>query len=219
MPGAAELGELVVLYGPWFLALMAFGETFFVTGVVVPSGLATSVAVALVVQGALPLAPVAGAALGGGFCGDVTGYWIGRRSGRALREHPGFVGRALRRYERRGGRFVTGHPLFSVTGARMVAFVRTVMPVATGISRLPFARYVLFEVPGLLLWFAMYAAVGALAGESLERAGMVVGGVWLAVFAVVGVAMWMRRRARSGAKGFELDEVSAPSSPRPGGPS
>lgn len=203
MPGGAELGELVALYGPWFLALMAFAETVFVTGVVVPSGLATSFAAALVAQGALGLPPVVAASLGGGFLGDAVGYWIGRRGGNALRERPGFVGDALRRYDRQGGRFVSGHPLFSVTGARLVAFVRTVMPVATGASRLPFAVYLLYEIPGLLLWFAMYAGIGFLAGESIERAGAVVGGLWLVVFSVVGVTLWVRRRLRSGAKGLE----------------
>lgn len=201
MPGGAELAELVALYGPWFLALLAFAETVFVTGVVVPSGLATSFAVALAVQGVLALPTVAAASLGGGFAGDIGGYWIGRRGGEALREHPGLVGRALRRYERRGGRFVSGHPLFSVTGARMVAFVRTVMPVATGASRLPFAAYLGYEVPGLLLWFALYAGIGALAGESIEQAGAVVGGVWAVVFGVVGATLWLRRRARAAAKG------------------
>lgn len=209
MPGGNELAELVVRYGPGFLAVMTFAETVFVTGVVVPSGLATSVAVALAVQGVLTLPAVAVAALAGGFAGDAVGYWIGRRGGEALRHRPGFVGKALRRYERRGGRFVSGHPLFSVTGARLVAFVRTVMPVASGMSRLPFGTYIAFEVPGLLLWFAMYAAVGALAGESVERAGAVVGGVWLAVFGAVGVTMWLRRRARSGAKGMSDEKGDA----------
>jgi membrane protein DedA with SNARE-associated domain len=146
---------------------------------------------------------VVAASLGGGFLGDAVGYWIGRRGGNALRERPGFVGDALRRYDRQGGRFVSGHPLFSVTGARLVAFVRTVMPVATGASRLPFAVYLLYEIPGLLLWFAMYAGIGFLAGESIERAGAVVGGLWLVVFSVVGVTLWVRRRLRSGAKGLE----------------
>lgn len=207
MFGGAELGELVALYGPWFLALMAFAETVFVTGVVVPSGLATSFAVALTVQGHSSLPEVAVASLGGGFLGDALGYWIGRRGGEALRERSGFVGSALRRYDRRGGRFVSGHPLFSVTGARLVAFVRTVMPVATGMSRLPFAVYLAFEVPGLLLWFAMYAGIGLLAGESIERAGAVVGGLWLVVFTLAGVTLWLRRRVRAAAKGRDEREA------------
>lgn len=191
------LPGLVEIYGPWVLALMAFLETCFVTGIVVPSGVATAFATALALQGQMTLPVVALAAVGGGFAGDVTGYWIGRRGGERLREGRGMAARALVRHDATTGRFLSGHPFFSVTVARLVAFVRTVMPVASGVARVPFPVFLLYEIPGLLAWAALYMGIGLVAGESWERASSLVGGGWALVFAVAGVVIWFRSR-RSG---------------------
>ena len=165
---------LIEVYGPGVLALLAFLETCFVTGIVVPSGMATAFATVLVLNGRLEFAPVAFAAVGGGFAGDVTGYWIGRRGGERLREGRGMAARALARHDGSSGRFLSGHPVFSVTVARLVAFVRTVMPVASGVARIPFGIYLAYEIPGLLAWAALYMGIGVLAGESWELASSIV---------------------------------------------
>ena len=192
---------LVADYGPFVLALIAFLETFFVTGIFVPTSVAIAAAMVLVDEGALDLVTVAFAAVAGGFIGDVTGYWIGRLGGERLRTSGGMVGRSFARFDREGGRFVSGHPLFTVTFARLVAFVRTFMPMASGISRLPFAVFVLYEIPGLLAWFALYAAIGAAADEGIEQAARVMGVGWLVVFAVAGLLLWTRARRRRGRRG------------------
>lgn len=193
----SEILPLVAEYGPWMLALLAFLETVFVTGVFVPSGLATTFATALSAQGTMSLPAVAAAAALGGFAGDVTGYWIGRRGGEAMRDGQGMAARALARHDASTGRFLSGNLFYSVTLARLVAFVRTVMPLASGIARVPFLTFVLFEIPGLLAWVALYMAIGLLAGESWQAAGSLVGGGWLALFAIAGVIYaWRTRRRR-----------------------
>lgn len=206
------LPGLVEIYGPWVLALMAFLETCFVTGVVVPSGLATSFATVLALGGGPSLGAVAASALAGGFAGDVTGYWIGRRGGEALRQGDGLAARALARHDAGAGRLLSGHPFFSITVARLVAFARTVMPVASGAARVPFAVYLVYEVPGLVAWAGLYMAIGVLAGESWETAGSVVGGGWALVFLVVGLGLWLknrRRRRKAGTGPSEPAEVGA----------
>ncbi len=175
---------------------MAFLETCFVTGFVVPSGMAAAFATALAAQGQLDYLPVAAAAIGGGFAGDVTGYWIGRRGGQALREGQGMAARALAKHDATTGRFLSGHPFFSVTVARLVAFVRTVMPIASGVAGVRFGTFLLYEIPGLLAWAALYMGVGLIAGESWERAGSIVGGGWALVFAVAALVIWARHKRR-----------------------
>jgi membrane protein DedA with SNARE-associated domain len=191
-----DVAGLIESYGPGVLALLAFLETCFVTGFVVPSGMATAFAMALVLQGSLEFAPVAAAAILGGFAGDVTGYWIGRRGGERLRDGKGLAARALAKHDASTGRFLSGHPFFSVTVARLVAFVRTVMPVASGVARIPFATFLAFEIPGLLAWAALYMGIGVVAGESWQRASSIVGGGWALIFVVVGGVIWFRSRRR-----------------------
>jgi membrane-associated protein len=195
-PFLSTLPGLVAVYGPWVLFAMAVLETSFVTGLVVPSGMATAFATVLASAGEMSFVSVALAAGSGAFVGDLTGYFIGRRGGEALRHGRGWVARTIRRHDRSTARFMGRHPLYSVTAARLVAFVRTLMPLSSGMARLPLSRFVPFDLAGIALWLGLYMGIGLAAGESWERASSVVGGVWVLVFAVAGAALWIRARKR-----------------------
>ncbi len=61
-PVTSRLAELLARYGPALLFLLAALETSFVTGLVVPAGVAVSVATVLAMEGTLELHQVAAAA-------------------------------------------------------------------------------------------------------------------------------------------------------------
>ena len=50
MPTAPALLDLITVHGPWLLFLLAILETSFVTGLVVPSGVATSLATVVALE-------------------------------------------------------------------------------------------------------------------------------------------------------------------------
>jgi membrane protein DedA with SNARE-associated domain len=198
-PFTSAAVELVATHGPWILFVMAIAETCFVTGLVVPSGVATSVATVLALEGHGSLTVVLIAAVSGGAVGDSAGFWIGRWAVGPLNRGEGWAGRRYRRYAPATARFFGGRPLYSVTVARLVSFVRTLMPMAAGMSPLRYPVFLLFEVPGVLLWAAMYAGIGLVARESWARVTSIVGAGWTVVFVVLGVAFWFRaRRSRTG---------------------
>ena len=124
--------DQVATHGPAYLFVLAVLETSFVTGLVVPSGVATSVATIIAIEGRLDVAPIVVAALVGGFTGDTIGFWIGRLWGNRVLTTESRWTRlfGVRRDEVEGlfGR----HPVYSVTIARLISFVRTVMPMAAG---------------------------------------------------------------------------------------
>lgn len=198
--------DLVVVHGPWLLFVLAVLETCFVTGLVVPSGMATAAATAIVGGSGLALVPIALAAGSGALTGDLLGYAIGRWSGERLRAGDGWIGRTLRRHERDAGRWLGRHPIYSVTVARWVSFVRTLMPMSAGIARLPVPVFVTFVVPGVLGWLALYMGIGVLAGESWQRVGTIVGGGWTVVFVLVGAVWYLRWRRRRGAGSRTVSE-------------
>jgi len=77
-----------------------------------------------------------------------------------------------------------------VTGVRLVAFVRTLMPMAAGMSGLSYRRFLPFDIAGAVGWVALYAGIGWVAEESWEvvvRATGIGGGVALAL---AGLALW-----------------------------
>lgn len=195
--------DLLPTYGPGLLFVLAILETSFVTGLLVPSGLATSAATALALQGRLELGSILTAAVLGGAVGDHLGFWIGRTWGRRLLAPERRWSRALAERRPTVDDLFGRHPLFSVTIARLISFVRTVMPVTAGMSGLPYRRYVPFELLGVVAWGLMYVAIGMLARESWEVATQVVGvggTVAFSVAALVGWRVMRRRRAARGAR-------------------
>lgn len=192
------LVELVVAWGPGFLFLLAAAETCFVTGLFVPAGMATALATVLAAQGTFGYVEVAVAALAGGWLGDVLGFGIGRRWGERLERGSGRWARLYRRRRARASAFLRRHPVYSVTVARMVAFVRTLAPMAAGSGGLPLRTFLMYEAPGVLGSTLLYVGIGALAGESWQRVGSLVAGGWMVVFALGGLGLWLRRRGGSG---------------------
>jgi membrane protein DedA with SNARE-associated domain len=166
-------------------------------------------AMAIADQTGAPMQPIILATVSGGFVGDLIGYGIGRRAGERLREGRGWSARTLRRYEATAGRVLGGHPVYAVTIARIVSFVRTIMPLNAGMARIPFGRYLALEIPGLLAWAAIYLSIGVLAGRSWALATSLVGTGWLLVFLLAGAVFWWRARRAPGSPATEASVEEA----------
>ena len=200
-PVTGQLLQQLSDYGPWLLFALAVLETSFITGLAIPSGMATSVATVLALEGSMSLGSVVLAATVGGALGDIVGFWVGRAAGARVMAAGGPWGRVLARRQPELKRFFGRHPLYSVTLARLVSFVRTVMPLSAGMSRIPFYRFLAYDSVGLIGWVTLYVGIGVLAQESWERVAQVVGVGGAAVFAAGGAVLWVlfrrRRRRRS----------------------
>lgn len=197
-PIGAYLLELLPLYGPWLLFALAVLETCFITGLVVPSGMATSFATALALEGEVALTPMLVAAGAGGALGDTIGFWIGRRWGMRALQGESRIARIARVRHARMSDFFGRHPIYSVTVGRLISFARTLMPMAAGMSELRYRSFLFYELIGLVGWVAMYVAIGWLAGESWEVVAQWVGVGGAVAFAVAGVMLWIVWRARRG---------------------
>jgi membrane protein DedA with SNARE-associated domain len=157
--------DLVTVHGPWIIFLLAVLETSFITGVLVPSGVATAIATGIALEEGASVLPVAFAALAGGALGDSLGFWIGRAGRAHWVAGPGRFARRIRFVQERSAEYLSGRPFLSVTIARLISFVRTVMPMAAGMSGLPYLRFLPYELLGLSLWCAFYVVMGAGAGQ------------------------------------------------------
>lgn len=207
-PVSARLLEALPLYGPWLLFAAATLETCFITGLLVPSGVATSVGTVLALEGTLQLPAVVVAALAGGALGDSIGFWIGRKAGERLLRGGGRTARMMRRRHSSTLAWFGRHPFYSVTLARTVSLVRTVMPIAAGMSGLPYRRYLPYELTGLALWAGLYVAIGMIAQEGWQVATRIVGAGTAAIFVAAGVGLWLTVRKRGRRDPGAPDEVT-----------
>ena len=105
----------------------------------------------------------------GAILGDNLGYWIGRRFGRGFLERHGrklFVTperlEATERFYRRHG----GKTVFL---ARFIPVVRSLGFIVAGVSKMPWRRFLIYDVAGATIWGIGHTLIGYALGESYER--------------------------------------------------
>lgn len=179
------------------VALAVAAESSLLVGLIVPGDLI----VLLAASGgsSVPRAVVLVVAVAAGsVAGEMLGYGIGHRWGGKVRASR--VGQLLGedRWDRaghvlgqRGGR--------AVFGARYIAAVHAVLPVAAGALRMPLRKFLGWSTAGAVTWAILYVSVGAAAGTSFRKAGEHLAGATLAVVVALGAAaalLWLRNRHR-----------------------
>ncbi len=143
----ANYGAAVVLIGA---ALE--GET-----VVVTAGLAAH-------QGLIDVRLVALAAFAGSFLGDQAWFWAGRR----FADSP-FVARQRRRAAfARALTEVERHPVAFILAFRFLYGLRTVSPLAVGVSSVPTRTFMALNAVAAAVWAVAITAVGWFFGQTAE---------------------------------------------------
>jgi membrane-associated protein len=147
----AGLRELIRAGGAPLICTIVFIETGFFVGFFLPGDSLLVTAGILSASGVIPLRWLLIPVMLCAIVGDQIGYWIGRSAGAALyrREDSLFfrkshLQRAHDFYEKYGGR--------AVILARFVPIVRTFCPPVAGAARMPYSRYLTFDVFGGIFW-------------------------------------------------------------------
>lgn len=153
------------------LFALTFLETAAFAGFVVPGETAVVLCGVLAGRGVLSLPLAVTLASLGAILGDTVGYALGRRLGapfvlrwgRYVRVRPHHLADAERFFERHGGKAV----LFG----RFAALLRALAPVVAGLSRMPYGRFLVYNVVGGVLWAGAFTLLGFVVGQSWEVAG------------------------------------------------
>jgi len=131
-------------------------------------------------------------------CGESIGYWLGRRYGRRLLARIPL----LRRLE---GRLDGAQDFFGRHGGKTVAIGRyataagAFVPFVAGMSRMDYRRFLLFDVPAVIVWAVGITLFGYYFGEhisfidkALSRFGLIV--LCVAAVGLGGYLIYKRRR-------------------------
>lgn len=103
--------------------------------------------------------------------GDSVGYAFGQKVGRRLfeRENTRFFRKEnLERAEA----FYKRHGAKTIVIARFVPIVRTFAPIVAGSSRMPYRKFVTYNIIGGALWTTSFTYLGFFAGKLLIEAGV-----------------------------------------------
>lgn len=184
------------------IAALVFGEAALFVGFVLPGETAVLLGGVLASTGRLTLGVLVVLVVVAAVVGDSVGFEIGHRMGprvlrvRPLRRHQSRLEAAQGYLRARGGR--------AVVLGRWTAFLRAVMPALAGASRMPYRRFLAYNVAGGLAWGVTVSLLGYFAGASYQRVATGLGETSAVIGAVlvVGIAVaWLRHRHRTRASG------------------
>ena len=179
------LKELIRHGGAPLICGIVFVETGFFVGFFLPGDSLLITAGIFSAAGVIPLKWLLLPVMLCAVVGDQIGYWIGRTAGSRLytREDSFFFRRShLQRahdfYEKYGGR--------AVILARFVPIVRTFCPPVAGAAKMPYSRYLLFDIFGGIFWVGAMILGGFTLGRSIPNIGKYIHYV-IAVVAIVSI--------------------------------
>ncbi len=196
------IDQLLTVPAPAAYALISalgFAEAAIFVGFVLPGETAVLLGGVLASTGTLSLPAVLVLVVASAILGDSVGYEVGRRVGprilqwRALTRHRGRLDAAQQSLRERGG--------WAVFLGRFTAFLRAVMPALTGLSGMPYPRFLVFNAAGGLVWGVGVTLLGYFAGQSYQQVATLLSrssaGLILVVVAVGLTVWWLRRRRRT----------------------
>lgn len=124
---------------------------------------------------------------GAAVLGDSVGYTFGRRAGPHIFKKPDarifkqkYVQAAQKFYEKHGGK--------TIIIARFVPIVRTFAPVVAGAAKMPYRRFLSFNVIGGFVWTFGVTAAGFGLGEVFKQLGLEIDSVLLPIIALIVLA-------------------------------
>jgi membrane protein DedA with SNARE-associated domain len=152
-------------YGYW---AVFFGVMLENCGVPVPGETVLLFAGFLAYQGDLQLGRIIVTAIAGATLGDTTGYCLGRFGGRALverlRRRAGFFARHFDRAQS----IYLKHGQWAVFVARFITGLRVFSGILAGSFRMSYARFLVFDFSGAVIWASTVASVGFFFGSNWE---------------------------------------------------
>jgi membrane-associated protein len=195
------LTDFFARYGYW---VVFFGVMLENGGLPIPGETVLLFAGFLAYQGEVQLVRAIGTAVAGATLGDSLGYTLGRYGGNA------FFDRYVKRFKFLARQFENSRTLFlkhghwAVFTGRFITGLRVFAGPLAGLFRMPYPRFLLFNFAGAVVWATAIGCVGFLFGNSWDNLVHVVKDMHrvtlglVAVLALVGLIVYLRRRARSG---------------------
>jgi membrane protein DedA with SNARE-associated domain len=185
-------------YGYILLLLITIMETSAFLGIIVPGDTAVILSGFLAAQGKMkPILVVVLASLGA-IIGDNIGYAIGYRFGRPFLIKYGKRFHIKDKHVKRTESFFQKYGGVSVILGRFVAYIRTLIPVVAGISRMDYKMFLCYNFAGGILWASIFTAIGYLFGHSWELVSRLLGATGAIIFflgcAAIAFYLIIRRR-------------------------
>lgn len=191
------LGRLAGPTAYLVVAVLAALEASAFVGLFVPGELALLIGGYIAYEGRAELVPMMLAGVAGAIVGDSVGYEIGRRLGGSVRRSR--LGQKVGEQRwTRAEQYLVSKGGRAVFFGRFIGVLRALVPALAGVSRMPYRRFLFWNVLGAVVWAPAIVGLGYVAGGSYRRvehyagrAGLVLLGLLVALGGVAALGRWV----------------------------
>jgi membrane protein DedA with SNARE-associated domain/membrane-associated phospholipid phosphatase len=155
-------------WGYLIIFLLPFLESAAFTGLLVPGETIVVLAGFLSSQGYLDLGDCLWVTSLAVVLGDTVGYALGKAIGRGYFEKHKRLLFLKEKHLQRAEAFFARHGGKTIFLARFTHFLRAMAPFVAGLSRMPYRKFLLFNVTGGILWATSFALLGYFFGQSWQ---------------------------------------------------
>jgi membrane protein DedA with SNARE-associated domain/membrane-associated phospholipid phosphatase len=164
-----DVGESLGSWTYLLVGLMAFAETGAFLGFVAPGEFTVLLGGVIAGQGKIDVIPLIAVVWGAAVLGDVTSYMLGRRLGREFLVRHGprvkITEERLEKvedfFQRRGG--------LTILIGRFLGLVRPIAPFLAGSSRMPFRRFIPYDLVAAGVWGTTFVILGYVFWQSFDQ--------------------------------------------------
>jgi undecaprenyl-diphosphatase len=164
-----DLGESLGKWTYLLVGVMAFAETGAFLGFVAPGEFTVIFGGVVAGQGKIDVIPLIAIVWAAAVAGDVTSYTLGRRLGRGFLERHGAkvkitadrIDQVEDFFRRRGG--------LTIVVGRFLGLVRPIAPFLAGSTRMPFRRFIPYDLVAAGLWGTTFVVLGYVFWQSFDQ--------------------------------------------------
>jgi membrane protein DedA with SNARE-associated domain len=180
----------LLLYKYWALFGLTFIAAFFLP---IPPGTIIMASAAFSSQGYFNIIWVIVVSILGNIAGDNAGYWVARYYGEPVLSRIGFR-KVLHsaRYKRIQERVVR-QPGFLIFISRFEVSINLVVNLISGLAKVPYRKYLLFESLGEIFQVALYSTIGYVFGSNWQTLSSLIGRTLLIII-ILGVGLFVISR-------------------------
>jgi membrane protein DedA with SNARE-associated domain len=148
-----------------------------------PSGSVLMACAAFAVQGYMNIYLVLLVGIAGNVAGDNSGYWLVRFFGLNILHKIG-LGKFFKKERLDAARKqIDKHPILTIYFSRFMTAIAPAVNVVSGVTELPYKRYLLFEVLGEVTECVVFCGLGYFFGTNWEYVDQLAGKFWIVLLA------------------------------------
>jgi membrane-associated protein len=156
------LGNVIREYGVWthgLIFLIIFCETGLIITPFLPGDSLLFAAGAFASRGSMNIGALLLLCFTAAVIGDTVNYTVGRRLG--LRAFEAVEGRILKRaHLEKAERFYLRYGGRAIILSRFMPIIRTLAPFLAGVSRMPYAEFIRYNIAGGAIWVTLFLVAG-----------------------------------------------------------